>query len=86
MMGRITYIHHYFPALYFSIFMVPFLLEHFLSSSSRKTRSIIFGLTFALVAVNFIHFSPFSFGMEGDIKQYSSRNWFRQWNIVENIN
>ncbi|KAI8365029.1 Dolichyl-phosphate-mannose-protein mannosyltransferase-domain-containing protein [Choanephora cucurbitarum] len=86
MMGRVTYIHHYFPALYFSVFMVPFLLEHFLASSHPTKRALIYGLFFCMFLANFIHFAPFSFGMEGDIKQYSSRNWFPYWNLIINRN
>ncbi|KAG1457049.1 hypothetical protein G6F56_006697 [Rhizopus delemar] len=83
MMGRITYLHHYFPALYFSVFMLPFLMEHFLRHKSRKFRTVIYGLIFAAMIFNFIHFAPFSFGMEGDIQQYANRRWFKHWNLIE---
>ncbi|RCI07126.1 Protein O-mannosyltransferase 2 [Rhizopus stolonifer] len=86
MMGRITYIHHYFPALYFSVFMVPFLLEHFVESMSVQKRYAVYGIMFCLVIVNFVYFAPFSFGMEGDIKLYANRHWFKHWNLIENRN
>ncbi|KAI8640021.1 Dolichyl-phosphate-mannose-protein mannosyltransferase-domain-containing protein [Parasitella parasitica] len=86
MMGRVTYIHHYFPALYFSVFMVPFLLEHFFVKASSKTRHVIFAVVLGLVIANFIHFAPFSFGMTGDIKNYSNRLWLNSWNLIENRN
>lgn len=85
MMGRVTYLHHYFPALYFSIFMVPFLMEHFLANSSARNRAAAYGLVFTLVTLNFIHFAPFSFGMTGDVQNYSSRGWFKHWNLIENL-
>ncbi|KAI8094797.1 Dolichyl-phosphate-mannose-protein mannosyltransferase-domain-containing protein [Thamnidium elegans] len=86
MMGRVTYIHHYFPALYFSVFMVPFLMEHFCSSMTSQSRYTVYGVVFSLVLANFIHFAPFSFGMVGEIQNYSNRLWFNSWNLLENIN
>ncbi|KAI8370222.1 Dolichyl-phosphate-mannose-protein mannosyltransferase-domain-containing protein [Blakeslea trispora] len=86
MMGRVTYIHHYFPALYFSVFMVPFLLEHFLVTSQPTKRAMIYAFFFCIFLANFIHFAPFSFGMEGDIKQFASRSWFPYWNLIINRN
>lgn len=86
MMGRVTYIHHYFPALYFSVFMVPFLMEHFMTNVSSKVRNAVYGIVFSLVLANFIFFAPFSFGMEGDIQQYSNRVWLKSWNLVDSLN
>ncbi|KAI7897594.1 family 39 glycosyltransferase [Cokeromyces recurvatus] len=82
MMGRVTYLHHYFPALYFSIFMVPFLIEHFCG----KSRFIVFTVVMLMVVMNFIYFAPLSFGMEGDIQQYTGRWWIKRWNLIENLN
>lgn len=83
MMGRITYLHHYFPALYFSVFMLPFLMEHFLRHKSKKFGTTVYGIIFIVMALNFLHFAPFSFGMEGDIQQYANRRWFKHWNLIE---
>ncbi|KAI8997834.1 Dolichyl-phosphate-mannose-protein mannosyltransferase-domain-containing protein [Pilobolus umbonatus] len=86
MMGRVTYLHHYFPALYFSIFMVPFLMEHFFSKASVRVRNTAYTAVFTVVILNFIHFAPLSYGMEGDIYDYSSIGWFDKWNLLENLN
>ncbi|KAI9280113.1 MIR motif-containing protein [Sporodiniella umbellata] len=54
-------------------------------SPGKKTmfRTIVYGLFFVAMALNFFHFAPFSFGMEGDIQQYASRRWFKHWNLIE---
>lgn len=82
-MGRVTYLHHYFPALYFSILMVPFLLDHFTASMSSRSQWIIYGIFFAAVILVFIYFAPVAYGMEGPITNYSGRRWLKSWNLVD---
>ncbi|KAI8142811.1 glycosyltransferase family 39 protein [Fennellomyces sp. T-0311] len=84
-MGRVTYLHHYFPALYFSILMVPFLLDHFTTGASTSRRAVVFGIVFVAVVASFIHFSPIAFGMRGPATQYSSRRWFRKWALTDTV-
>jgi dolichyl-phosphate-mannose-protein mannosyltransferase len=80
MMGRVTYLHHYFSALYFSVFMVPFLIDHFLQSTKMKNG--VYAIMLGLLVANFIHFSVFSYGMTGDVSQYASREWFKHWDFT----
>ncbi|KAI8089425.1 Dolichyl-phosphate-mannose-protein mannosyltransferase-domain-containing protein [Halteromyces radiatus] len=82
-MGRVMYLHHYFPALYFSILLVPFLLDHFTAQSNGRQRFLIFGILMILVISNFIYFSPFSYGMDGPIDAYSGRSWMKWWNLTK---
>ncbi|KAI7907111.1 Dolichyl-phosphate-mannose-protein mannosyltransferase-domain-containing protein [Cokeromyces recurvatus] len=82
-MGRVTYLHHYFPALYFSILMVPFLMDHFTRNSPKLVQSIIFGVVYIAVIATFIHFAPISFGLTGPITDYKSLQWREGWNIIE---
>jgi dolichyl-phosphate-mannose-protein mannosyltransferase len=83
-MGRVTYLHHYFPALYFSILMVPLLMDHFTRNCTDKTRWIVFIPIYCAVIITFIRFAPVAFGMEGPISQYKSLQWRKSWNIVDN--
>ncbi|CDS08931.1 hypothetical protein LRAMOSA10291 [Lichtheimia ramosa] len=82
-MGRVTYLHHYFPALYFSIFMVPLLIDHFVAQSSPRTQSLVFTTAFALVISAFIYFSPAAFGMTGPLDKYAGKMWFRNWRFAD---
>lgn len=82
-MGRVTYLHHYFPALYFSILMVPFLLDHFTLRSSSLVKNIVFGVAFTLVVGVFFYFAPVAFGFAGPASQMKGRKWLQSWNIVD---
>jgi dolichyl-phosphate-mannose-protein mannosyltransferase len=82
-MGRVTYLHHYFPALYFSIFMVPFLMDHFTRSCSSKTQWIVFGIFFSSTILVFLYFSPLVYGMSGPVSAYAGRKWLASWNLVD---
>ncbi|ORX57625.1 PMT-domain-containing protein [Hesseltinella vesiculosa] len=81
-MGRVTYLHHYFPALYFSIFMMPYLLDQYTLQLRTETRAIIFGSVFALIVLVFVYFSPFVYGMTGPAQQFAGRKWLDSWNMV----
>lgn len=82
-MGRVTYLHHYFPALYFSIIMAPFLMDHFTRNSSKAVQYAVFIPAYIAVIATFIHFAPISFGMEGPVSNYSSLLWRKGWNLIE---
>ncbi|KAI8643485.1 glycosyltransferase family 39 protein [Parasitella parasitica] len=82
-MGRVTYLHHYFPALYFSILMVPFLMDHYTRNCSKTVQWMVFIPVYAVVIGIFIHFAPVSFGLIGPIKDYSHLVWRDTWNLIE---
>lgn len=84
LMGRVTYVHHYYPALVMSVLSVGVLLDHLLSLTSpgrksKLTMALIF--LFCLIA-SFIYFSPFAYGMDGSLQKYANRQWVSSWNIV----
>jgi len=80
-MGRVTYLHHYFPALYFAILLVPFMIDHFTSKLSNRSQAIIWAVAYALVIAVFLHFAPLAYGMTGPASNYSSRKWRKTWNL-----
>ncbi|KAG5458313.1 MAG: hypothetical protein BJ554DRAFT_1481 [Olpidium bornovanus] len=84
-MGRVTYLHHYFPALYFSVIMVPFLMDHAASrlQMSDRSRQLMFCTAAAVVFAVFWWFSPIAFGMNFPILQLKGRKWLSTWNIVD---
>lgn len=82
-MGRVTYLHHYFPALYFSILMVPFLMDHYTRNCSKAVQWMVFAPVYIAVIGVFIHFAPVSFGITGPIKDYSYLVWRDTWNLIE---
>ncbi|EGN95845.1 glycosyltransferase family 39 protein [Serpula lacrymans var. lacrymans S7.3] len=69
-MGRVTYVHHYLPTLYFSVLMFSHLLDHFIFSSRRwkeKTKK------------NF--FRGLAWGIDGPINEHWGLLWRKSWNI-----
>lgn len=85
-MGRVTYIHHYLPTLYFSVLMAAHMLDHFVFTSRRlteRTKWIVFGVTtFAVVGV-FWWFKGAAFGIDGPISNHWGLKWLSTWNIYE---
>ncbi|CAN6652047.1 dolichyl-phosphate-mannose--protein mannosyltransferase 2 [Trichomonascus vanleenenianus] len=81
-MGRVKYVHHYLPALYFAILVFAFLVDH---ATKRWANKWVSGLVYlglyALTIGIFILFAPISFGMTGDPADYSYLNWFSTWRI-----
>lgn len=82
-MSRVTYVHHYLPALYFAILTFGFLVDHLTSRFGNKwikmsTYMILYALTIAI----FLYFAPISFGMTGSTEKYKYLNWFETWRIA----
>jgi len=72
-MGRVTYLHHYFPSLVFSVMMT----AHILNKLDMKVAiSVLF-----LVVFTFFYFSPLSYGFIGEASLMKGRVWRGSWNI-----
>ncbi|KAF9195111.1 Protein O-mannosyltransferase 2 [Haplosporangium sp. Z 11] len=85
-MGRVTYLHHYFPALYFSLLMFSYMIDHFVNrtSVSAKTRTIVWSVAFAAVGFTFLFFWDVSYGIKGPVAEtMKSRQWRAAWNIID---
>lgn len=82
-MGRVTYLHHYLPTLYFSVLMFGHVIDHCVFSArwKEKTKRVVFGVaTFAIVA-NFWWFRGMAWGIEGPVNEYWGLQWRKSWNI-----
>lgn len=82
-MGRVTYLHHYFPALYFSLLLCSFLLDHALRRVSPRTRTAVWAVAFAAVTLAFLWFWDATYGIRGSVNEYKGRQWRAAWNIVD---
>ncbi|CCK70225.1 dolichyl-phosphate-mannose-protein mannosyltransferase PMT2 KNAG_0D04860 [Huiozyma naganishii CBS 8797] len=85
-MSRVTYVHHYLPALYFALIILAYSLQVAMDRLNRSTlgrtmAKALFLLASASVVLCFIHFSPMSFGMEGPARDYSYLKWVSTWDI-----
>ncbi|ESW97570.1 hypothetical protein KL918_002944 [Ogataea parapolymorpha] len=80
-MGRVTYVHHYMPALYFAMYVAGFVVEYVTGSS--RIRYVVYGVLYALVGYLFWYFSPLCLGMSGRASDYAYLNWLPGWNIAK---
>ncbi|KAF9045749.1 glycosyltransferase family 39 protein [Hymenopellis radicata] len=86
-MGRVTYVHHYLPTLYFSVLMFGHLLDHFIFSSKRLTnqkKAIAFGVISSIIFLTFWWFRGVAFGINGPITDHKGLQWRKSWNIYNN--
>lgn len=82
-MARVTYVHHYYPALYFAILLFGFLADWFLRNRTTVVRYSAYGLLDATVIGLYIYFMPICWGMTGPNKQYSYMKWFDNWRMSD---
>ncbi|KAJ3084567.1 glycosyltransferase family 39 protein [Rhizoclosmatium globosum] len=80
-MGRVTYLHHYFPALYFALINFAFVIDHL---GGKFQPWLHRGMIYTLLAVIFVvylYFADFAFGIKGPASAYKGRRWRKDWNI-----
>lgn len=85
-MARVTYVHHYYPALYFAILTMGFVVDWTTRPLARKDKKIewaFYMLLYVLVIGLFVLFRAIVFGMEGDNKQWRHLKWFDKWRITD---
>ena len=94
LMARVTYLHHYFPALYFCILMMAYMTEVVISLISTALESTgvaprvvraVGWMVYTSVCVSvlgvFGYFAPLSYGFYGPANVYSDRKWREGWRI-----
>ncbi|KDE06245.1 hypothetical protein MVLG_03404 [Microbotryum lychnidis-dioicae p1A1 Lamole] len=83
-MGRVTYLHHYLPTLWFSVILFGGLLDHFVFKSRRltqRTKWIVFLAVSGSVLFTFWWFHETAFGIEGPATKLKYRTWRKSWNL-----
>jgi len=81
-MGRVCYLHHYFPALYFAIIVLSHLLDHTFARIFANSRGLHYGSLGAIlvgITAVFFYFGQFAFGFTGDSERFNSRRWLSTW-------
>lgn len=82
-MARVTYVHHYYPALYFAILVLGFLADWFLRNQRKAVQYGAYAVLYATVIGLYIYFMPICWGMTGPNKQYSYMKWFDTWRMSD---
>ncbi|KAH9817102.1 family 39 glycosyltransferase [Melampsora americana] len=85
-MGRVTYLHHYLPTLWFAIITSGLCFDHFIFRSkdfNQVQKKLIFWSLAALITFTGIWFRDCAWGIEGPINKYKGRQWRKSWNIYD---
>lgn len=82
-MARVTYVHHYYPALYFAILTFGFLADWFLRNRNASVQGVVYGVLYSVIVGLYILFIPICWGMTGSNKQYSYLKWFDTWRVSD---
>lgn len=83
-MGRVTYLHHYFPALFYAILCSGLLFDEILSSTKKAGLETVLVLLLSfIIFASFVHFAPICYGMTGPASDYATRLWRSSWNLVD---
>jgi dolichyl-phosphate-mannose-protein mannosyltransferase len=82
-MGRVTYVHHYYPALWFAIIVMGFCVDWVTRSFNKKVQWGIFTILYAVTIGLYWLFRAISFGMVGPSSQWSHLKWFESWRITD---
>jgi dolichyl-phosphate-mannose-protein mannosyltransferase len=72
--------HHYFPALYFAIILMSYLLDHVFGRLFSKSMHamLFYGIISVIVGV-FYYFSHFAFGFVEQFDGFEGRRWLSSW-------
>lgn len=82
-MARVTYVHHYYPALYFAILSFGFLADWFLRAQNKVVQSAAYGTLYTVIVGLYILFIPICWGMTGPNQAYSYMKWFDTWRMTD---
>ncbi|KAF7595129.1 Protein O-mannosyltransferase 2 [Aspergillus hancockii] len=81
-MGRVTYVHHYYPALYYAILTFGFCVDWLTQTVNDRLRWAIYSLLYAIVTGMFVYFRVIVFGIEGPSQQWAHLDWLSGWRIA----
>ncbi|KAG8968931.1 Protein O-mannosyltransferase 2 [Tulasnella sp. 419] len=83
-MGRVTYLHHYLPTLYFAVIMLGHMIDHFIFKSRRLSEQVKWG-AFTVCASAIIGvwwwFKAVALGIDGPVNDHKGLQWRKSWNI-----
>ncbi|KAJ5792199.1 uncharacterized protein N7503_008177 [Penicillium pulvis] len=80
-MARVTYVHHYYPALYYAIITFGFCIDWISRSLNARLMVVLYAVLYAIIIGLFIHFRAIVFGMEGPHQQWAYLRWLSGWRI-----
>lgn len=79
--GRVLYLHHYYPALFFAVLTFGALYDQILQRLTIRNQRILTLALAMLILGTFIYFSPMCYGISGPSSEFSGRKWLNSWNL-----
>ena len=80
-MGRVLYVHHYFPALWFAILVAGYLFDYSTSKLPKNVRLVLYAAAYIAITVTFLEFRAITFGMDGPAGQWHRLKWLNTWKL-----
>ena len=81
-MARVTYVHHYYPALYYAILTFGFCVDWLTQKMSPVARGSLYAFLYVIIIGMFVHLRVIVFGIEGPSQQWANLNWLSGWRIA----
>lgn len=79
-MGRVKYLHHYIPALYFAIFVSGFVMESMIQNKApRIVKYVTYAASYLAILVVFWKYRQLALGMDGSSKNYNHLRLLSSW-------
>jgi len=82
-MGRVTYVHHYYPALWFAIITFGFCVNWMTRPLPKTVQWGIYTLLYGVIIGLFWLFRDICFGMQGSNLKWRHLKWFNSWRITD---
>lgn len=81
-MERVTYLHHYVPALYFAIFVSGFMMESIIYRHTNKYVCwFLYGMSYCIIFGGFWYLRDLTFGMEKSTYDYRHLRILSSWMV-----
>ncbi|CAG8146230.1 unnamed protein product [Penicillium nalgiovense] len=81
-MARVTYVHHYYPALYYAILNFGFCVDWVTRKMNPRLSAVVYAFLYVVIVGLFIHFRAIVFGMEGSNQQWTHLRWLPGWKMA----
>ena len=81
-MARVTYVHHYYPALYYAILTFGFCIDWLTQKLNTKAVWLTYAFLYMIIISMFMYFRVLVFGIEGPSQQWAHLNWLSGWRIA----
>ncbi|KAJ5317291.1 hypothetical protein PENANT_c034G02926 [Penicillium antarcticum] len=80
-MARVTYVHHYYPALYYAILTFGFCVDWVTRRMNPRFAAALYTSLYVVIIGLFVHFRAIVFGMEGSNQQWTHLRWLPGWKV-----